>query len=236
MQDYAKPLRIAALGVALAATGCANMNEVQRGTATGAGVGAAIGGILGAVSGDGGGNRAATGAVLGGAAGAVAGNIWSARMEEQKRKMQQATQGTGIQVSQTPDNRLKIDIPSDISFDTNRSDIKPNFRPVLDKFAASLVEHTTTNVTIVGHTDSTGNDAINDPLSISRAARTRDYLVTRGAASNRFNVDGRGSHEPLVANDTESNRARNRRVEIFVAEQQANAQTRPMTPQPVQQR
>jgi outer membrane protein OmpA-like peptidoglycan-associated protein len=231
-RHFASGTIAAITAVTLSVTGCANMSETQRGTATGAGIGAALGGILGASTSDGGGGRAATGAVIGGATGAVIGNIWSSRMEEQKRKMQQATQGTGVQVSQTADNRLKIDIPSDVSFDTNRSDIKPNFRPVLDKFAASLVEHTGTSVTIVGHTDNTGNDAINDPLSVSRAARTRDYLVTRGAASNRFNVVGRGSHEPLVGNDTEGNRARNRRVEIFVAEQQATAQS----PQPMQQR
>jgi outer membrane protein OmpA-like peptidoglycan-associated protein len=215
---------ITIIAAALAIAGCANMTETQRGTATGAGVGAGLGAILGAATSDGGGRRTATGAAIGGAAGAVIGNIWSSRMEEQKRKMEQATQGTGVQVSQTQDNRLKLDIPSDISFDTNRADIKPNFRPVLDKFAASLVEHTNTKVTIVGHTDSTGNNAINDPLSINRAARTRDYLVSRGAASNRFTVDGRGSHEPVAANDNDANRARNRRVEIFVAEQQATAQ------------
>ena len=209
-------------------SGCANMTETQRGTATGAGIGAGLGAILGATTSDGGGKRAATGAVLGGAAGAIAGNIWSSRMEEQKRKMEQATQGTGVEVTQTADNRLKLEIPSDISFDTNRADIKPNFRPVLDRFASSLVEHPYTRVTIVGHTDNTGSDAINDPLSVNRAARTREYLVTRGVESNRFSIDCRGSHEPLVANNSDANRAQNRRVEIFVAEQQATAQT----PQP----
>jgi outer membrane protein OmpA-like peptidoglycan-associated protein len=150
-------------------------------------------------------------------------------MEQQKRQMEQATQGTGVQVTQTADNRLKLDIPSDISFDTNRSDIKANFRPVLDKFAASLVENPYTTVTIIGHTDSTGSDAINNPLSINRAAHARDYLVSRGVASNRFTVDGRGAREPITSNDTEANRARNRRVEIFVAEQQATAGV----PQPI---
>jgi outer membrane protein OmpA-like peptidoglycan-associated protein len=203
------------------------MNEVQRGTATGAGVGAGLGAVLGAATGGGGGRRTATGAAIGGAAGAVIGNIWSSRMEQQKRQMEQATQGTGVQVSQTPDNRLKLDIPTDISFDTGRSDIKPNFRPILDKFASSLVENPYTRVSIVGHTDSTGSDAINDPLSLNRAAHTRDYLVSRGVASNRFNIDGRGSHEPVAPNDTDVNRARNRRVEIFVAEQQAAAQMPP---------
>jgi outer membrane protein OmpA-like peptidoglycan-associated protein len=196
------------------------MSETQRGTATGAGIGAGLGAIIGATTGGGGGSRAATGAALGGIAGAVAGNIWSSKMEKQKQEMEQATQGTGVQVSQTADNRLKLDIPSDISFDTNRSDIRPNFRPILDKFAASLVDNPATTVTIVGHTDNTGSDAINNPLSIDRAARTRDYLSTRGVAPARFTIDGRGSHEPVASNETSAGRAQNRRVEIYVAEPQ----------------
>jgi len=219
-----KQSSVVLLAAALALGGCANMNEVQRGTASGAGIGAGVGAILGAATGGGGGRRAATGAAAGGAAGAVIGNIWSSRMEQQKRAMEQATQGTGVQVTQTPDNRLKLDIPSDISFDTNKSDIKPDFRPILDKFAESLVENPYASVNIIGHTDNTGSDAINDPLSLNRAAHVRDYLVARGVASNRVNVAGHGSHEPLVANDTPADRARNRRVEIFVAEQQATAQ------------
>lgn len=226
-----KQLTVSTLAAILALGGCANMNEVERGTATGAGIGAGVGAVLGGVTGPGGGRRAATGAVLGGAAGAVIGNIWSSRMEQQKRQMEQATQGTGVQVSQTPDNRLKLDIPTDISFDTNRSDIKPNFRPILDKFASTLVENPYSKVSIIGHTDSTGNDAINNPLSVNRAAQTREYLTARGVASNRITIDGRGSREPVASNDTDANRARNRRVEIFVAEPQATAQA----PQPGQQ-
>ncbi|MBT9613599.1 MAG: OmpA family protein [Burkholderiales bacterium] len=215
-----RKLLIGTVAVTLALSGCANMSDTQRGTATGAGVGAGVGAVIGASTGDGGGKRAATGAVLGGLAGALAGNIWSKKMEAQKQSMEQATQGTGVQVSQTADNRLKLDIPSDISFDTNRADIKPNFRQILDKFAAGLVDHSSTQVTIIGHTDNTGSDAINDPLSIERAARTRDYLTARSVASGRVSVNGRGSHEPVASNDTEYGRAQNRRVEIFVAEPQ----------------
>jgi outer membrane protein OmpA-like peptidoglycan-associated protein len=212
------------LAAALTLAGCAdNMNATQRGTATGAGIGAGAGAVLGAITGNGGGRRAAGGAAIGAAAGAVIGNIWSSRMEKQKRAMEQATQGTGIQVSQTADNRLKLDIPTDISFDTNRADIKPDLRPVLDKFSSTLAENSNTVVTIVGHTDNTGNDAINDPLSVNRAARTRDYLETHGIAPNRFRIDGRGSHEPVASNSTDSGRAQNRRVEIYVAEEQAAA-------------
>lgn len=206
--------------IAVSLNGCADMSGTQRGTATGAGIGAGLGAILGASTGGGGGGRTAGGAVLGAAAGAVVGNIWSTRMENQKRTMEQATQGTGVQVSQTADNRLKLDIPSDISFDTNRSDIKNNFRPVLDRFATSLTDNAATNVTIIGHTDSTGSEAINNPLSLDRAVHTRDYLISRGAQSSRFTVEGRGERDPIASNANDAGRARNRRVEIYVAEQQ----------------
>ncbi|HEY4541766.1 MAG TPA: OmpA family protein [Noviherbaspirillum sp.] len=215
-----KQLSLSALAAAIALTGCANMNEVQRGTAKGAGVGAGVGAVLGAATGGGGGSRAAKGAVLGGAAGAIVGNIWSSRMEQQKRAMEQATQGTGVEVSQTADNQLKLEIPSDISFATNRADIQPNFRPILDRFASSLTAHPATNVTIIGHTDSTGSDAVNNPLSLNRAGSTRDYLVARGVSPQRINIDGRGEREPVASNDTDYGRAQNRRVEIYVAEPQ----------------
>ena len=207
-----------ALAMTIGATGCADMNTEQRGTATGAGIGAGLGAILGATTSHGGGGRAAGGAVLGAAVGAVAGNIWSKRMESQKQAMEQATRGTGVQVSQTADNRLKMEIPSDISFDTNRADIKSNFRPILDRFATTLNENPATTVTIIGHTDSTGSDSINQPLSVERASHARDYLATRGVSPTRIVVEGRGAREPIASNEDNSGRARNRRVEIYVAE------------------
>ena len=218
-----RPSRYAAIAVICGITalsGCADMSGTQRGTATGAGIGAGLGAILGASTGGGGGGRTAGGAVLGAAAGAAIGNVWSTRMENQKRTMEQATQGTGVQVTQTADNRLKLDIPSDISFDTNRSDIKADFRPVLDRFANSLNDNRATVVTIIGHTDNTGSPAINNPLSVDRASRTRDYLASRGVAPARFTIEGRGENDPIASNNDSNGRARNRRVEIFVAERQ----------------
>ena len=209
---------IAMTVLALAATGCADMSTTQRGTAQGAGIGAGLGAILGAATGGGGGSRAVKGAAIGAAAGAVAGNIWSKRMEQQKQAMEQATRGTGVQVSQTDDNRLKLEIPSDVSFDTGRSDIKSNFAPVLERFASTLQQNPATTVTIIGHTDSTGSDAINQPLSVDRAAHTRDYLTARGVNPGRIAIEGRGSREPIAANTDNAGRARNRRVEIYVAE------------------
>lgn len=214
---------------ALALNGCASMDETQRGTAIGTGSGALIGAGTGAIIGvlAGGGKGAAIGAAAGAGVGAVAGGIWSHRMETQKREMERAAAGTGVEVTQTADNRLKLNIPSDISFDSGRSDIKPNLRPVLDSFATTLLNNSSTQVTIVGHTDNSGSDRINNPLSVNRAASTRDYLSGKGVSFNRINIDGRGSREPIADNNTATNRAKNRRVEIFVAEIAPPANTAP---------
>ena len=209
---------IGMLALTIAVSGCADMSATQRGTATGAGVGAGLGALIGGTTSGGGSGRTAGGALLGAAAGAVVGNIWSNRMENQKRTMEQATQGTGVQVTQTSDNRLKMEIPSDISFDTTRADIKGNFRPILDRFAATLNDNPSTTVSIIGHTDSTGSASINEPLSVERAAHTRDYLSMRGVSPTRVVVEGRGAREPIASNSDNDGRARNRRVEIYVAE------------------
>ena len=213
-----KSLSCVALSIAVL-SGCANMSETQKGTAQGAGIGAVGGALLGAALG--GSKGAAKGAVLGGAVGAGGGYIWSKKMQDQKAAMEQATAGTGVAVTQTNDNRLKLDIPSDVSFDTGRSDIKPNFGPILNQFATSLNQNAVTTINIIGHTDSTGSDSINNPLSGDRAEAARDYLVSRGVARNRISTDGRGAREPIADNGSQQGRDKNRRVEIYVAEQVA---------------
>ena len=212
-------LTCAALAIA-SLTGCANMSETQQGTAKGAGIGAVAGALLGAATG--GSKGAAQGAALGGAVGAGGGYLWSKKMQDQKVAMERATAGTGVAVSQTADNRLKLDIPSDVSFDVGRSAIKSNFAPVLTHFATSLNQNPVTTVTIIGHTDNTGSDAINNPLSVDRANAARDYLVSRGVARNRILTDGRGAREPVADNSSTQGRDKNRRVEIYVAEQVAS--------------
>lgn len=197
---------------ALLVAGCENMSERQKGTATGAGIGAVVGGVLSSATG----GKAGTGAVVGGALGAVAGNLWSKRMEEKRAAMEKATAGTGIDVARTPNNELKVNVPSDFSFDVGRSAIKPPMRPVLDQFAQGLDPNM--RVRIVGHTDATGSDAVNNPLSLDRAQSVRDYLVGRGVAVGRIETAGHGEREPVASNDTEAGRAQNRRVEIFLRE------------------
>lgn len=207
------PIRTRSLVATLSAAalllgGCAEMTKTQRDAAIGAGVGA----VAGAVVGD------TKGAVIGGALGAAGGYVWSKHMADKKVAMERATQGTGVAVTQTQDNQLKLQIPSDVSFDTGRSDIKANLRPILDQFASGLANQPNTVVRIIGHTDSVGSDAVNDPLSYQRAQSTRDYLSARGVSPNRVSIEGRGQREPIATNATADGRAQNRRVEIYLAE------------------
>jgi outer membrane protein OmpA-like peptidoglycan-associated protein len=202
-------------GGAIVLAGCANMSERERGTATGAGIGAVAGAVLGSATG----GKAGTGAVVGGVVGAVAGNLWSKRMEDKRVAMERATQGTGIGVERTESNELRVNVPADFSFDVGRSAIKPDMRPVLDQFAQGLDPNM--RVRIVGHTDSTGSDSINNPLSVDRAQSVRDYLAARGVAPTRVVTEGRGSREPVADNNSDAGRAQNRRVEIFLRDPQA---------------
>lgn len=192
-------------------TGCANATKEQQGTAMGAGIGALAGVLLG---------DSRQSAAIGAAVGALGGYVWSKNMEEKKQAMEQATAGTGVVVTQTADNQLKLNIPSDISFDTGRYNIKPNLQPVLDQFAKGLNNQPNTEVRIVGHTDNTGSDAVNNPLSVNRAQSARDYLASKGVDSRRIATEGHGSKQPIADNSTEAGRAKNRRIEIYLAERQ----------------
>ncbi len=204
-----------ALMLALILGACVTMSETQRNTAIGAGAGAAGGALIGKATGS---HHAGRDAAIGAGVGALGAYLWSQHMERQRQQMTQATEGTGVAVTRTPNNELKLEIPSDITFDSGQAAIKPALRPILDKFAASLKEHPATHIRIIGHTDSIGSDAANNRLSLDRASAARDYLVDRGVLASRIEIAGRGEREPIAPNDTEANRAKNRRIEIYVAE------------------
>lgn len=213
LKNFKRKIRFTSLGIVAMTgsllVGCAQMNETQKSSAIGAGLGALAGAAIG---------QDGKGAAIGAGVGALGGYVWSKHMEQKKAAMEQATAGTGATVTQTADNQLKLNIPSDISFDSGRADIKANLRPVLDQFASGLGSQTNMSVTVIGHTDSVGGDAANNALSINRANSVRDYLVTRGVGSSRITTAGRGEREPVSDNSSEIGRAKNRRVEIFLAE------------------
>ncbi len=230
-----KKLLVFVVVLTLGLGGCASMDESQqntaKGTAAGTGVGAALGAVIGALAGD-----PALGAGIGAGVGLAGGYLWSSHMEKQKKELEAVTAGTGIEVTQTQNNMLKMNIPGDFSFDTGSARIKQNMHPVLGSIASGLASNPTSLAMIIGHTDDTGSDAVNSPLSINRAINTRSYLVSQGIPSSRIVIEGHGSHEPIALNDSPANRAKNRRIEVFMYEpQQQQSQQPPPQQQPQQQ-
>lgn len=142
----------------------------------------------------------------------------SANMRNQITELRKDLTEAGVTVSETPEGRIKLNIPSDVSFGSGRTAVSPSFAKVLDTFAESLKKHPGTAIEIVGHTDSSGSDAINLPLSLKRAESTRDYLIGRQVAAERFSTQGWGPDLPIADNKTAQGRAMNRRVEVFVAD------------------
>ena len=215
-------LTIAATTSALVA-GCASPQMQNMSTGQRTGVGAGLGALVGAGIGQAVGRDSKStliGAAAGAALGAGAGYVWSQRMEQQRLAMEQAAQGTPVQVSQTADNRLRINIPADASFAVNSATLNHNMYPVLERLAQTLLQNPYAHVTVIGHTDSTGSDAINNPLSLNRANAARNFLVSRGVPAARISTTGMGSTQPVASNAIEAGRAQSRRVEIFVAEHQ----------------
>ena len=177
-------------------------------TAKGAGIGAASGAIIGASAG---GDR--KGAAIGAGIGLLAGAGVGHYMDQQEAKLRAQLQGTGVSVTRDG-NQIILNMPGNITFPTGQSAINANFYPVLDSVALVLEEFEKTLVDVVGHTDNTGSDAINQPLSENRAASVGAYLTSRGVIPQRVATAGVGSRYPIADNDSGEGRALNRRVEI----------------------
>jgi outer membrane protein OmpA-like peptidoglycan-associated protein len=153
--------------------------------------------------------RALVGAGVGGLAGAAIGNY----QDRQERALRDQMAGTGVDVVRDGNN-ITLNMPSGITFDFDKSNLKPEFYPVLDNVARTLQEYNQTIVEVAGHTDSVGSDAYNQKLSEQRANAVSGYLTSRGLNRDRFIVVGAGETHPVASNDSESGRAQNRRVEI----------------------
>lgn len=159
-------------------------------------------------------NRAAAiGAVLGGASGLY--------LDQKEKKLRQQMAGTGVEVNRNSDGSVGLVMPGNITFDTNKSNIKPNFYSTLNKVAQTLAEDNKSAILVTGYTDSTGNDSINIPLSQARAQSVANYLSGQGVSSARINAQGYGSANPIASNATADGREQNRRVEISIYERQS---------------
>jgi outer membrane protein OmpA-like peptidoglycan-associated protein len=147
--------------------------------------------------------------------GAIAGAGIGAYMDAQEKKLRAQTAGTDVQVIRDGDN-LVLNMPSGVTFATNQSAIQPQFRTTLDQVAQTLTSYEKTYIDVYGHTDSSGNDGINIPLSQNRARSVADYLTTRGVQSARMATQGFGASQPVADNNNEVGKQANRRVEIKI--------------------
>lgn len=197
-----------ALAAALAA-GCATEQGTHTavGTGTGAVVGAGVGNLIGHDK-----KSTAIGAAVGAAVGAGVGYNWT----NIRNKLSGQTAGTGTQITDQPDGSLMVNIPSNVTFDTDSATIKPSFRSVLDGVAQTISQEPRINARVVGHTDSTGHPDHNMALSQRRAQSVEAYLADRGVAKARLTAEGRGQTQPVASNASEEGRTQNRRVEIYL--------------------
>jgi len=104
---------------------------------------------------------------------------------------------------------------SNIEFQFDSHQLKPTSFAALDRIAADLRNDTNwTKLTLTGHTDNVGSNAVNQRLSVRRAEAVKAYLVQQGVPASKIEVVGRGAEQPIATNNTREGRAQNRRVEF----------------------
>ena len=195
----------------LGSAGCTTTNpytgeqEASK-TAKGAGLGA----LGGAIPGD---NRKSI--LIGAGVGALAGGAIGNYMDQQESKLRAQLRNTGVSVTRDGDNII-LNMPGNVTFATNSSDISASFYQVLNSVALVINEFEKTYVDITGHTDSTGADDYNMQLSVARASSVARYLESREVLPQRIYTQGMGETRPIASNDTPEGRAMNRRVEILL--------------------
>jgi len=187
---------------------CAGMSNRERGAVIGAGTGAAVGGVIGNQTG-GTARGAIIGAVIGGAAGAVIGH----QMDQQAKEIDQSVPGATVE---RVGEGIQVTFDSGVLFDFDSDRVRSDAAINLNELANSLQKFPNSDVLIVGHTDSRGDDAYNMNLSIRRANSASAYLQARGVPASRIRTSGRGESEPVASNATEAGMQQNRRVEIAI--------------------
>lgn len=192
-------------------TGETRPNYTGRGVLIGAAAGAALGYLTNTSDSEEGRTNALIGAGIGALAGGAVGNY----MDRQEREMREALRDSGVGVRREG-NDLRLVMPGDVTFDTNSTEIKSQFYPVLNDVADVLEQYPATYVDVVGHADSTGDAAYNQRLSEQRAQAVAGYLIAQGTLRDRFYVGGLGETSPIASNETPQGRAQNRRVEIII--------------------
>ena len=205
------------LAAAITLAGCSTVNpytgEKQTSkAATGGAIGAVAGALIGIATSDNAKERKER-ALAGAGIGAVAGGGVGYYMDVQEKKLRDKLQATGVSVTRSGDNII-LNMPGNVTFDTDQSDVKSNFRPVLESVSEVLKEYKSTMIQVAGHTDSTGGDKYNLMLSQQRAQSVANILSGFGVEQVRLDTVGFGETQPIASNSTASGREQNRRVEL----------------------
>ncbi|MGA8203062.1 MAG: OmpA family protein [Woeseiaceae bacterium] len=213
-------LRIALLTGAVLVAACQTLDpytgEAKTSRATkGALIGAAAGAVVGLVSGDDAVERRQHAMILAGV-GALAGGAIGNYQDKQEAELRAELQGTGVSVTRTGPNgeNITLNMPGNVTFATDSSDLNPAFFDVLNSVGKVLKQFDKTVVEVAGHTDSTGSEQYNQSLSERRAATVAQYLEAKGVATQRILTVGMGEMRPVADNGTPEGRQANRRVEI----------------------
>lgn len=205
------------LGMCVCLSGCKTWNGMSKtgqGAIIGTGGGAALGSIIGALAGN-----TAVGAVIGGAVGAGAGAVIGNRMDKVKKQAQAQLPNATVETVKDANNldAVKVTFDSGILFATNKADLNQTSKNELNNLANIMKQNSDVSIDVRGYTDSTGSDAINQPLSVNRAQSVANYLTQNGVKYSQMkNVNGYGSSNPVASNETAAGRQQNRRVEVYL--------------------
>ena len=209
---------VTALAAAMFLVGCTTVDPVTgerqpNRTANGAIIGAIVGAGAGTLAGGDDRRNAMIGAGVGALAGAAIGNY----MDRTYQNLRQRLAGTGVGVERVSQSQIKLNFPSDLTFDVDRDSVKSQFVPTLRNVGNVLREYDQTTVDVYGHADSTGADDYNQDLSERRAMNVGSVLMQGGVIRQRLAVQGYGESRPIASNDSAQGRERNRRVEVFIS-------------------
>ncbi|MFT3909148.1 MAG: OmpA family protein [Ferruginibacter sp.] len=191
----------------------------DKGVVIGAASGAVIGGVIGNNVGNK--NNTALGAILGAAVGGVAGGIIGNKMDRQAEKIRTEIPGAKVErvgegIDVTFDENNPDGSKAGVYFETNKYNITANSKLALDKLQKIFAEYPETNILVEGHTDDVGTDSYNMTLSEKRAKAVTDYLKNAGVAPSRIITKWYGETQPKVENNSDANRALNRRVQFVI--------------------
>jgi len=200
----------------LALGACATLQQTATSpdygkTRRGAGIGAAAGAVIGLLTKGDKLENAAIGAAIGGIAGGAIGNY----QDRQERKLREDMANTGVGIVRQGDN-ITLNMPGNITFQTDSADLSANFYPILDRVSATLIEYDQTVVEVAGHTDSVGSSEYNLALSERRARSVAAYLASHGVKATRLITVAGGEDHPVASNETADGRQQNRRVELTI--------------------